>query len=421
MRGSSQAEQDFQKLIQPLYKECYNSQTQHLKAFAIEIDLVVPLRVLITYHSNEKVRGFIDNVAKLCTKPTFIPVLNQTVSTPGLPTNISPHAFILAHAVQILLFAPQEWDPDRVYTRDLDAYAHRFPTPETIGGGTTPAVAGLFSMEDLYRAILLFYYLLKRRSASKWITKTAPTSSTNADFPGYHDPTSPPTERPQANEVDAVAVNNESDSDDPFEDSSESEGLDEDEYGDEDEDEDEDENKGGQPGEGNDESNHGDEDDNESEQADGDEDEHADAPESLNETEAIAALKTIRINTLILESLTTTRPSESLSQRLRDLGKPKVPSISSDDLASELYFLLERHMLPDFGSEVSTSTKNDTQVPFDLGVSDMEHLIKLPSSTSAESETTQPSPLVLVEECRYQWGIPHYPEIHDLGHTQPTR
>nr|RBQ85283.1 hypothetical protein FVER53263_03515 [Fusarium verticillioides] len=380
MRGSSQAEQDFQKLIQPLYKECYNSQTQHLKAFAIEIDLVVPLRVLITYHSNEKVRGFIDNVAKLCTKPTFIPVLNQTVSTPGLPTNISPYAFILAHAVQILLFAPQEWDPDRVYTRDLDAYAHRFPTPETIGGGTTPAVAGLFSMEDLYRAILLFYYLLKRRSASKWITKTAPTSSTNADFPGYHDPTSPPTERPQANEVDAVAVNNESDSDDPFEDSSESEGLDEDEYGDEDEDEDEDENKGGQPGEGNDESNHGDEDDNESEQADGDEDEHADAPESLNETEAIAALKTIRINTLILESLTTTRPSESLSQRLRDLGKPKVPSISSDDLASELYFLLERHMLPDFGSEVSTSTKNDTQVPFDLGVSDMEHLIKLPSS-----------------------------------------
>ncbi|KAF5578899.1 hypothetical protein FPANT_9825 [Fusarium pseudoanthophilum] len=435
MCGASQAEQDFQKLIQPLYKECYNNRTQHIRTLAIEIDLVVPLRVLITYHSNEKVREFIDNVAKLCTKPAFIPVLNQTVSTPGLPTNISPCAFILAHAVQILLFAPQDWDPDRVYTRDLDAYAHRFPTPETIGGGTTPVIAGLFSMEDLYRAILLFYHLLKRRTATKWITKTAPTSSSNAEFPGYHQPTSPSVDEgahqdideprlsenspsaskgaPQANEVDAVVVNNEPDdsgndedrSDQPEEDANEPEGVLEDENADENESE------AHQSREGNGEANQGDEEGNENEQAN--EDEGADMPERFNETETIEGLKTITINTLILETLTTTRPSECLSQRLRDLGKPP---ISSDDIGEELWFLLEHHLMPDFGSEVSACTKNDTQVPFDLGPSDMKHLIKGPSGNS---EINQPSPLVLVEECRYQWDIPHYPEIDDLGHAQP--
>ncbi|PNP74999.1 hypothetical protein FNYG_11646 [Fusarium nygamai] len=438
MCGASQAEQDFQKLIQPLYKECYNSQTQHLKAFAIEIDLVVPLRVLITYHSNEKVRGFIDNVAKLCTKPTFIPVLNQTVSTPGLPTNISPCAFILAHAVQILLFAPQDWDPDRVYTRDLDAYAHRFPTPDTIGGGTTPVIAGLFSMEDLYRAILLFYYLLKRRNATKWITKTAPTSSSNAEFPGYHQPTPLSVDHGarqnlneprlsetspgasdgirQANEVDAVAANNEPDDSDNDEDGSDrsEEDVNEPEGVRGDENEDENKPEAHQSGEGNSESNQGDEDGNEDEQAN--EGEGADMPERFNETKTIEGLKTITINTLILESLTTTRPSESLSQRLRVLGKPP---ISSDDIGEELWFLLEHHMMPDFGSEISASTKNDTQVPFDLGVLHMKHLIKGSSSTPAGSEINHPSPLVLVEECCYQWDIPHYPEIDDLGHAQP--
>ncbi|KAF5576232.1 hypothetical protein FPCIR_12719 [Fusarium pseudocircinatum] len=85
----------------------------------------------------------------------------------------------------------QDQCPSLVYTRDQDAYAHRFPAPEIIGGGTTPAVTGLFSVENLHRAVLLFHYLLKRRSASKWITKTAPQSSSNAELPGYHCPAFP--------------------------------------------------------------------------------------------------------------------------------------------------------------------------------------------------------------------------------------
>ncbi|EXL93353.1 hypothetical protein NOF04DRAFT_13936 [Fusarium oxysporum II5] len=75
-------------------------------------------------------------------------------------------------------------------------------------------------------------------------------------------------------------------------------------------------------------------------------------------------------------------------------------------------------MQSEFESSMSTSTKDETHVPLDLGITDMKHLIKRPSNASANSEMNQPSPMILVEECRFQWDIPHYPEIDDLGHAQ---
>ncbi|WJG35222.1 uncharacterized protein FOBCDRAFT_239395 [Fusarium oxysporum Fo47] len=132
----------------------------------------------------------------------------------------------------------------------------------------------------------------------------------------------------------------------------------------------------------------------------------------------IHKLVSIRINSLLLESLATTCPSESLSQRLRDLSELKVPPISSNKLKAELCFLSQHHMQSEFESSMSTSTKDETHGPLDLGITDMKHLIKRPSNASANSEINQPSPMVLVEEFRFQWDIPHYPEIDDLGHAQ---
>ncbi|KAI3581885.1 hypothetical protein IWW34DRAFT_845926 [Fusarium oxysporum f. sp. albedinis] len=132
----------------------------------------------------------------------------------------------------------------------------------------------------------------------------------------------------------------------------------------------------------------------------------------------IHKLVSIRINTLLLESLATTCPSESLSQRLRDLSELKVPPISSNKLKAELCFLSQHHMQSEFESSMSTSTKDETHGPLDLGITDMKHLIKRPSNASANSEINQPSPMILVEEYRFQWDIPHYPEIDDLGHAQ---
>lgn len=81
------------------------------------------------------------------------------------------------------------WDRDRSYSRDDQQYAHRFPTPATCGGGTGAEAADLFSMEDLHRAILMFYFLVGRRSKrTAWITRPYPKKKDEPEFEGYVDP-----------------------------------------------------------------------------------------------------------------------------------------------------------------------------------------------------------------------------------------
>ncbi|KAF5568332.1 hypothetical protein FPHYL_2870 [Fusarium phyllophilum] len=318
----------------------------------IDIDGMAPIKVLSTFHSDEKVRQFINDVAKLCTKPTFIPVLNQTVSTPGEPGKISPCAFILAHAVQILLLASQDWDPNRVYTRDQDAYAHRFPTPETIGGGTTPAVAGLFSTEDLYRAVLLFYYLLKRRSASKWITKTAPQSSSYAEFPGYHCP-APAAMNQDQSEVDTAPLSNE------------------------------------EPGNA---------------MANPQTDQRtslvdADAPEALVDPQPIKGLDTIKINTMLIESLTTTRPTRTVAQRHRELRKPGMPQLLEWELKAEVASAKNLHAQPDFDKLLARSRETETRVTFSLQGLDIAALMRHPMNS--RPGTGKLSATIVIEECDF--------------------
>ncbi|KAF4454842.1 hypothetical protein F53441_2712 [Fusarium austroafricanum] len=146
-----------------------------------------PTTLLNAYCNNREVKKFVDNIVLLCTRPTFIPALKKHISgnTPSGrgPLDICPEAFILSHAVQILLFAPQDWDPKRVYSRNQGKYPHRFPSPSTVGGGTGSKIDNRFSMEDLHRAILLFYYLVARRNGNgAWIECT-PTTQFNHEVP----------------------------------------------------------------------------------------------------------------------------------------------------------------------------------------------------------------------------------------------
>ncbi|KAM0365437.1 hypothetical protein ACHAPK_009665 [Fusarium culmorum] len=151
-----------------------------------------PIKCLQDYSRDGSVQRFIDQVVTLCTKPTFIPVLNKHIASGGLdsraPRQIAPKAFVLAHTVQILLFAPMTWDYTREYSRDRTTYPHRFPTPPEVGGGTNTCVADLSSMEDLYRAICMFYQLISRRiGRTAWIGRgVGPKKSVG--FPGYVSP-----------------------------------------------------------------------------------------------------------------------------------------------------------------------------------------------------------------------------------------
>ncbi|KAF5547475.1 snf2 family helicase [Fusarium mexicanum] len=181
------------KFIEPIYADFRALPVEEKASTASKSSKPNPNELLKAYDEDEEIKSFVDRVAKLCPKPTLIPVLNKHVDSRVLLDNkeqISPKAFVLAHAVQILLFAPMDWDRDRVYSRDREKYVHRFPTPAEFGGGTGTQVAGLFSMEDLHRAILIFYTLVCRRSRSPskrtpWITRPPPISKKDEPFIGY--------------------------------------------------------------------------------------------------------------------------------------------------------------------------------------------------------------------------------------------
>ncbi|EYB27171.1 hypothetical protein SNK05_010779 [Fusarium graminearum] len=178
-------------------KKFYDEDTD----FSNEFVRPPPTQVLQAYYEDERVHDFVDQIIELCPQPTFLPIRNDHVSERKdhlwAPKRLHPEAFVLAAAAQILLFAPQDWNPDRDYSRDK--YTHRFPTPDNldIGGGTDKVVSNKYSMEDLHRAILMFYRLVDRRSQKDWLTKRV-LINTKSEFPGYHDP----KKNPRVTEMD---------------------------------------------------------------------------------------------------------------------------------------------------------------------------------------------------------------------------
>ncbi|KAM0541913.1 hypothetical protein ACHAO7_010214 [Fusarium culmorum] len=154
-----------------------------------------PTKVLKAYYLNNEVHDFVDQIIKLCPQPTFLPVQMRHFhpcykDSDPLGKHLHPEAFVLAAAAQILLFAPQDWKSDRVYSRDSTEYEYRFPTRDNIGGGTDQIVGSKYSMEDLHRAILMFYRLVDRRSEEGWLAKRQYRDAPSK-FPGYHDPDKP--------------------------------------------------------------------------------------------------------------------------------------------------------------------------------------------------------------------------------------
>ncbi|KLO85638.1 permease-unknown function [Fusarium fujikuroi] len=178
---------DSMKFIEQIYEDF---RARGVEENASSMPKPTPNDVLKAYDEDEEIKSFVDRVAKLCPRPNLIPVLNKHVDSRVLSNKeqISPKAFVLAHSVQILLFAPMDWDRERVYSRDREEYVHQFPTPAEFGGGTGTHVAGLFSKEDLHCAILIFYALVCRRSKrTAWITRTPSSNANEAGFVGYFD------------------------------------------------------------------------------------------------------------------------------------------------------------------------------------------------------------------------------------------
>ncbi|KAK1238108.1 hypothetical protein MKX08_002687 [Trichoderma sp. CBMAI-0020] len=147
--------------------------------------LISPLELVLAYTRNSQLKSLIDTIASSLSVPTFLPITRNMIHMRDAEDDvISPEATTLAHAIQILLFAPTQWNPDIIYKRDSSQYAHRYPTPGG-HGGSIRAVAGKFSLEDLHRSILLLYLTIARRTSG--IMDFGIPPSEPGTFLGYFD------------------------------------------------------------------------------------------------------------------------------------------------------------------------------------------------------------------------------------------
>ncbi|KAL7906500.1 P-loop containing nucleoside triphosphate hydrolase protein [Trichoderma velutinum] len=149
-------------------------------------NMINPTDLVNSYCTDNQLKWMIDKVVASLPFPMFLPITrNMITQRKDEEDFIDVTATVLAHAVQILLFAPTGWNKDIIYQRDSNEYTRRYPTPPGHGGDCR-AVAGVFSLEDLHRSVLLVYLTIYRRSYSGNVNSSRGPQP-RGQFLGYFD------------------------------------------------------------------------------------------------------------------------------------------------------------------------------------------------------------------------------------------
>lgn len=181
---------DFDSIIRELPENMATLYTK-LRASVISLStattqiLINPAELVSTYTTNSQLKSLIDTIACSLSAPMYLPITRNMVNERDDENDVIDRpATILAHAIQILLFAPTQWNPNIVYKSDNGDYTHRYPTPAGHGGNCR-TVAERFSLEDLHRAILLMHLAISRRAPGNNVYSARPPRSLEK-FPGYY-------------------------------------------------------------------------------------------------------------------------------------------------------------------------------------------------------------------------------------------
>ncbi|KAF5578895.1 hypothetical protein FPANT_9821 [Fusarium pseudoanthophilum] len=163
----------------PLYSEAFHQRRA-----------LCPEDVLLFYMDNDERRDWLDTFATLITEPQLLPSI-------GAGFQHRMETFILAHALQILLFAPIQWHQGATY-KSTDSYPRRFPLEYPEPGPDDVTVCGKYSLDDLYRAVLLMFFLIQQRPAKGGDPYNSRTSevwlgytTVRCHYP-WHEPTNHP-------------------------------------------------------------------------------------------------------------------------------------------------------------------------------------------------------------------------------------
>ncbi|KAF5543155.1 hypothetical protein FMEXI_7171 [Fusarium mexicanum] len=115
------------------------------------------------FRDNAAVREWLSTLATLLTEPklipTYVPIGPRTVS--DFEDEFCDKLFILAHAVQIMLFAPVYWREDGSY-KSTDPYARRSPLKFPSPNSNDEKAFGEYTLDDLYRALILQEFLFSQ-------------------------------------------------------------------------------------------------------------------------------------------------------------------------------------------------------------------------------------------------------------------
>ncbi|RSL44137.1 hypothetical protein CEP54_014810 [Fusarium duplospermum] len=189
----SPEDKSFDSVVNTLFDTVQNLDTPSEDSFPVP----PPVDVINAYANDASVRHLVDEVARTIPRPVLIPVLIKNI-WPDDQTNgdeIAQVPFILVHAIQLLLFATTEFQQDRGYRREHPLRRYTFDTGDK-------TVAGLFSMEDLNRAVLVLYTLYNRRCAKADAMQKRKPPQSRSSWMGYADPKyNPALETPEGVEL----------------------------------------------------------------------------------------------------------------------------------------------------------------------------------------------------------------------------
>ncbi|KAH7260752.1 uncharacterized protein BKA55DRAFT_686334 [Fusarium redolens] len=119
-----------------------------------------PADLMYFYMGHYQVRDWLNTFATLITEPKLLPSIRTGYL--GFSAGLRIEIFILAHAVQIMLFAPIQGREDASY-KSTDSYPRRFPLGYPEPGPDDVMICGKYSLDDLYRALLLIFFILQQR------------------------------------------------------------------------------------------------------------------------------------------------------------------------------------------------------------------------------------------------------------------
>ncbi|KAF5576227.1 hypothetical protein FPCIR_12714 [Fusarium pseudocircinatum] len=132
-----------------------------------------PMLLLEFFRENTAVREWLAALATLLTEPKLIPtnVLVPPECFVEREEYLWCSLFLLAHAVQIMVFDPVYWREDGSY-KSTDSSACRFPLGFPRPSPNDDKIFGEYTLDDLYRAILLQHFLFRQSMVGRMRSDT---------------------------------------------------------------------------------------------------------------------------------------------------------------------------------------------------------------------------------------------------------